>query len=95
MDKCDKMTNETLNKAYADFLEDLKKEADKKKSYDYDLTVADFNMFLENCKKNVIEDANKQKTASILSRTIATNYDEKEIKLLIEYLQEMLKKESD
>ena len=129
MDKYDKMTNETLNKAYADF---------KKKSYDYDLTVSDkttmykeygqtggtsryyddyidsktmingyeikpelmdkiksfddFNVFLENCKNNVIEDTNRQKTASVLSRTIATNYDEKEIKLLVEYLQEMLKK---
>lgn len=54
----------------------------------------DFNVFLENCKNNVIEDTNRQKTASVLSRTIATNYDEKEIKLLVEYLQEMLKKES-
>ena len=52
----------------------------------------DFNVFLENCKNNVIEDTNRQKTASVLSRTIATNYDEKEIKLLVEYLQEMLKK---
>ncbi len=149
MDKYDKMTNETLNKAYADFLEGLKKEADKKKSYDYDLTVSDktsmdkeyvipmdlgtyklgtssryygdyvdnktiingyeikpelmdkiksfddFNVFLENCKNNVIEETNRQKTASVLSRTIATNYDEKEIKLLVEYLQEMLKKESN
>jgi len=149
MDKYDKMTNETLNKAYADFLEGLKKEADKKKSYDYDLTVSDktsmdkeyvipmdlgtyklgtstryygdyidnktiingyeikpelmdkiksfddFNVFLENCKNNVIEETNRQKTASVLSRTIATNYDVKEIKLLVEYLQEMLKKESN
>jgi len=149
MDKYDKMTNETLNKAYADFLDSLKKEADKKKSYDYDLTVSDktsmdkeyvipmdlgtyklgtstryygdyidnktiingyeikpelmdkiksfddFNVFLENCKNNVIEETNRQKTASVLSRTIATNYDEKEIKLLVEYLQEMLKKESN
>jgi hypothetical protein len=149
MDKYDKMTNETLNKAYADFLEGLKKEANKKKSYDYDLTVSDktsmdkeyvipmdlgtyklgtstryygdyidnktiingyeikpelmdkiksfddFNVFLENCKNNVIEETNRQKTASVLSRTIATNYDVKEIKLLVEYLQEMLKKESN
>lgn len=150
MDKYDKMTNETLNKAYADFLDGLKKEADKKKSYDYDLTVSDkasmdkeyvipmdlgtyklgkntaryygdyidaktmingyeikpelmdkiksfedFNIFLENCKNNVIEETNRQKTASVLSRTIATNYDKKEIKLLVEYLQEMLKKESN
>ena len=51
----------------------------------------DFNVFLENCKNNVIEDTNSQKTASVLSRTIATNYDKKEIKLLVEYLQEMLK----
>ena len=51
----------------------------------------DFNVFLENCKNNVIEDTNSQKTASVLSRTIATNYDEKEIKLLVEYLQEILK----
>ena len=148
MDKYDKMTNETLNKAYADFLEGLKKEA--KKSKDYDLTVSDkaisdhdyvipmdlgtyklgkntaryygdyidsktmingyeikpelmdkiksfedFNVFLENCKNNVIEDSNRQKTASVLSRTIETNYDKKEIKLLVEYLQEMLKKESN
>ena len=153
MDKYDKMTNETLNKAYADFLEGLKKEA--KKSKDYDLTVSDkaisdhdyvipldplgtysskygklgttaryygdyidsktmingyeikpelmdkiksfedFNVFLENCKNNVIEDTNRQKTASVLSRTIETNYDKKEIKLLVEYLQEMLKKESN
>ncbi len=150
MDKYDKMTNETLNKAYADFLDGLKKEADKKKSYDYDLTVSDkasmdkeyvipmdlgtyklgkniaryygdyidaktmingyeikpelmdkiksfedFNIFLENCKNNVIEETNRQKTASVLSRTIETNYDKKEIKLLVEYLQEMLKKESN
>jgi len=149
MDKYDKMTNETLNKAYADFLDSLKKEANKKKSYDYDLTVSDktsmdkeyvipmdlgtyklassqryygdyvdaktmingyeikpelmdkiksfddFNVFLENCKNNVIEETNRQKTASVLSRTIATNYDVKEIKLLVEYLQEMLKKESN
>lgn len=52
----------------------------------------DFNVFLENCKNNVIEDTNSQKTASVLSRTIETNYDKKEIKLLVEYLQEMLKK---
>lgn len=52
----------------------------------------DFNVFLESCKNNVIEDTIRQKTASVLSRTIATNYDEKEIKLLVEYLQEMLKK---
>lgn len=55
----------------------------------------DFNVFLENCKNNVIEDTNSQKTASVLSRIIATNYDKKEIKLLVEYLQEMLKKESN
>lgn len=153
MDKYDKMTNETLNKAYADFLEGLKKEANKKKSYDltvsdkassmdkkyvipmdpqmdlgtynklgttaryygdyvdaktmingYEIkpelmdkikSFADFNVFLENCKNNVIEDTNRQKTASVLSRTIETNYDKKEIKLLVEYLQEMLKKESN
>ena len=140
MDKYDKMTDETLNKAYANFLDSLNKEANKKKSYDCDLTVSDkttmykeygqsggtsryygdyidtklmingyeikpelmnkiksfedFNVFLESCKNNVIEDTNRQKTASVLSRTIATNYDEKEIKLLVEYLQEMLKKES-
>jgi hypothetical protein len=148
MDKYDKMTNETLNKAYADFLEGLKKEASKSKSYD--LTVSDkavdindyaipmdlgtyklgkntaryygdyidsktmingyeikpelmdkiksfddFNVFLENCKNNVIEDSNRQKTASVLSRTIANNYDMKEIKLLVEYLEDMLKKESN
>lgn len=52
----------------------------------------DFNVFLESCKNNVIEDTNRQKTASVLSRTIATNYDEKEIKLLVEYLQDILKK---
>lgn len=52
----------------------------------------DFNVFLESCKNSVIEDTNRQKTASVLSRTIATNYDKKEIKLLVEYLQEMLKK---
>lgn len=138
MDKYDKMTDETLNKAYANFLDSLKKKANKKKSYDCDLTVSDkttmykeygqtggtsryyddyidsktmingyeikpelmdkiksfkdFNIFLESCKNNVIEDTNRQKTASVLSRTIATNYDEKEIKLLVEYLQEMLKK---
>lgn len=140
MDKYDKMTDETLNKAYANFLDSLNKEANKKKSYDCDLTVSDkttmykeygqtggtshyygdyidskimingyeikpelmnkiksfedFNVFLENCKNNVIEDTNRQKTASVLSRTIATNYDEKEIKLLVEYLQDILKKES-
>lgn len=148
MDKYDKMTNETLNKEYADFLDSLNKEANKKKSYD--LTVSDktsmdkeyvipmdslckygqsggtsryygdyveskaiingyeikpelmdkiksfndFNVFLESCKNSVIEDTNRQKTASVLSRTIATNYDEKEIKLLVEYLQDILKKES-
>lgn len=146
MDKYDKMTDETLNKAYANFLDSLKKKANKKKSYD--LTVSDkavdpndytipmdlgtynlgtttryyddyvdskimingyeikpelmnkiksfedFNVFLESCKNNVIEDTNRQKTASVLSRTIATNYDEKEIKLLVEYLQDILKKES-
>ena len=154
MDKYDKMTDETLNKAYADFLDNLKKKANKKKSYNCDLTVSDkttmdkdyvcdltvsdkttmykeygqvgtttryyddyveskaiingyeikpelmdkinsfndFNVFLESCKNNVIEDTNRQKTASVLSRTIATNYDEKEIKLLVEYLQDILKK---
>ena len=138
MDNYDKMTDETLNKAYANFLDSLKKKANKKKSYDCDLTVSDkttmykeygqtggtsryygdyidskimingyeikpelmnkiksfedFNVFLESCKNNVIEDTIRQKTASVLSRTIATNYDEKEIKLLVEYLQEMLKK---
>ena len=136
MDKYDKMTNETLNKAYEDFLKSMKKEAEINKTYD--LTVSDkttmykeygqtggtsryyddyidsktmingyeikpelmnkiksfedFNVFLENCKNNVIEDTNRQKTASVLSRTIATNYDEKEIKLLVEYLQDILKK---
>ena len=145
MDKYDKMTDETLNKAYANFLDSLKKKANKKKSYDCDLTVSDltvsdkttmykeygqtggtsryygdyidskiminhyeikpelmnkiksfedFNVFLESCKNNVIEDTNRQKTASVLSRTIATNYDKKEIKLLVEYLQDILKKES-
>lgn len=150
MDKYDKMTDETLNKAYANFLDSLNKEANKKKSYDCDLTVSDktsmdkdyvipmdslckygqsggtsryygdyidskimingyeikpelmnkiksfedFNVFLESCKNNVIEDTIRQKTASVLSRTIATNYDEKEIKLLVEYLQDILKKES-
>lgn len=148
MDKYDKMTNETLNKAYEDFLKSMKKEAERSKSYD--LTVSDkavdpndytipmdlgtyklgkttaryygdyvdaktmingyeikpelmdkiksfddFNVFLENCKNSVIEDTNRQKTASVLSRTIETNYDKKEIKLLVEYLQEMLKKESN
>lgn len=138
MDKYDKMTDETLNKAYANFLDSLNKEANKKKSYDCDLIVSDkttmykeygqsggtsryygdyidtklmingyeikpelmnkiksfedFNVFLESCKNNVIEDTNRQKTASVLSRTIATNYDEKEIKLLVEYLQDILKK---
>lgn len=141
MDKYDKMTNETLNKAYADFLEGLKKEdtisdlTSVINPNDYDISsdsisnygkleisryndhidsktifngyeikpelmnkissFEEFNMFLENCKNNVIEDTNRQKTASILSRTIATNYDEKEIKLLIEYLQEIIKKESN
>ena len=141
MDKYDKMTDETLNKAYANFLDSLKKKANKKKSYDCDLIVSDkttmykeygqtggtsryyddyidsktmingyeikpelmnkiksfedFNVFLENCKNNVIEDSNRQKTASVLSRTIKTNYDEKEIKLLVEYLQDILKKESN
>lgn len=61
---------------------------DKIKSFE------DFNIFLENCKNNVIEDTNKQKTASVLSRTIKINYDKKEIKLLVEYLQDILKKES-
>ena len=41
MDKYDKMSNETLNKEYADFLDRLKKKANKKKSYDCDLTVSD------------------------------------------------------
>lgn len=50
----------------------------------------DFNVFLESCKNNVIEDTNRQKTASVLSRTIATNYDKKEIKLLVEYLKDYL-----
>ena len=59
---------------------------DKIKSFD------DFNVFLKNCKNNVIEDSNRQKTASVLSRTIENNYDKKEIKLLLEYLQEILKK---
>lgn len=146
MDKYDKMTDETLNKAYANFLDSLKKKANKKKSYDCDLTVSDktsmdkdyvipmdslckygqsggtsryygdyveskaiingyeikpelmdkiksfedFNVFLESCKNNVIEDTIRQKTASVLSRTIATNYDEKEIKLLVEYLKDYL-----
>ena len=140
MDKYDKMTDETLNKAYANFLDSLKKKANKKKSYDCDLIVSDkttmykeygqtggtsryygdyidsktmingyeikpelmnkiksfedFNVFLESCKNNVIEDTNRQKTASVLSRTIETNYDKKEIKLLVEYLQDILKKES-
>ena len=145
MDKYDKMTNETLNKAYEDFLKSIKKEAERSKSYD--LTVSDkavdpndytipmdlgtyktsaryygdyidsktmingyeikpelmdkiksfedFNIFLESCKNNVIEDSNRQKTASVLSRTIANNYDMKEIKLLVEYLEDMLKKESN
>ena len=134
MDKYDKMKNETLNKAYEDFLKSMKKEAEINKTYD--LTVSDkttmykeygqtggtsryyddyidsktmingyeikpelmnkiksfedFNVFLENCKNNVIEDTNRQKTASVLSRTIATNYDEKEIKLLVEYLKDYL-----
>ena len=134
MDKYDKMTNETLNKAYEDFLKSMKKEAEINKTYD--LTVSDkttmykeygqtggtsryyddyidsktmingyeikpelmnkiksfedFNVFLENCKNNVIEETNRQKTASVLSRTIATNYDEKEIKLLVEYLKDYL-----
>ena len=138
MDKYDKITNETLDKAYKKFLKinenkqplsdidyyqtdnttslrgipyetysnngydqsfidkkmfinryEIKLELmDKIKSFD------EFNVFLENCKNNVIEDSNRQKTASVLSRTIETNYDKKEIKLLVEYLQEMLKKES-
>ena len=144
MDKYDKMTDETLNKAYENFLKSMKKEAERTKTYD--LTVSDktsmdkdyvipmdslckygqsggtsryygdyvdsktmingyeikpemmdkiksfedFNVFLENCKNNVIEDTNRQKTASVLSRTIATNYDEKEIKLLVEYLKDYL-----
>ena len=136
MDNYDKITNETLDKAYKKFLKinenkqplsdikyyqsdnttslhgipreiysnngydrsfidnkmfingyEIKPELmDKIKSFD------DFNVFLENCKNNVIEDSNRQKTASVLSRTIETNYDKKEIKLLVEYLQEMLKK---
>ena len=134
MDKYDKITNETLDKAYKKFLKinenkqplsdinyyqsdnttslreiysnngydrsfidkkifingyEIKPELmDKIKSFD------DFNVFLESCKNNVIEDTIRQKTASVLSRTIETNYDKKEIKLLVEYLQEMLKKES-
>lgn len=132
MDNYDKITNETLDKAYKKFLKlnenkqplsdinyyqsdnttslreiysnngydrsitdkkmfingyEIKPELmDKIKSFD------DFNVFLEKCKNNVIEDSNRQKTASVLSRTIETNYDKKEIKLLVEYLQEMLKK---
>lgn len=146
MDKYDKMTNETLNKAYADFLEGLKKEKARNKSYD--LTVSDkaiddskeyvipldlgtysksaryygdyidrktmingyeikpelmdkiksfedFNIFIENCKNNVIEETNRQKTVSNLSKTIGFNYEKREIKLLIEFLQEILKKESN
>lgn len=150
MDKYDKMTNETLNKAYADFLEGIKKEAQKSKNYD--LTVSDkaiddskeyvipldsfgkygklgtsaryygdlidhktmingyeikpelmdkiksfedFNIFIENCKNNVIEETNRQKTVSNLSKTIGFNYEKREIKLLIEFLQEILKKESN
>src|SRR5574344_526098 len=54
----------------------------------------DFNVFLESCKNSVIEDTNRQKTASVLSRTIKINYDKKEIKLLVEYLRDILKKES-
>lgn len=146
MDKYDKMTDETLNKAYANFLDSLNKEANKKKSYDlivsdktsmdkdcviplnqlckygqsggtsryygdyidtklmingYEIkpelmnkikSFEDFNVFLKSCKNSVIEDTNSQKTVSVLSRTIANNYDGKEIKLLVEYLQEMLKK---
>ena len=136
MDKYDKMTDETLNKAYKKFLKlnenkqlfsdinyyqsdnttDLREiphEIYSNNGYDqsfidkkmfingYEIkpelmnkikSFEDFNVFLENCKNNVIEDTNRQKTASVLSRTIATNYDEKEIKLLVEYLQEMLKK---
>ena len=134
MDNYDKITNETLDKAYKKFLKlnenkqplsdinyyqsdnttslreiysnngydrsfidkkmfingyEIKPELmDKIKSFD------DFNVFLENCKNNVIEDSNRQKTASVLSRTIETNYDKKEIKLLVEYLQETLKKAS-
>ena len=132
MDNYDKITDETLDKAYKKFLKlrenkqplsdinyyqtdnttsrreiysnngydqsfidkkmfingyEIKPELmDKIKSFD------DFNVFLEKCKNNVIEDTNRQKTASVLSRTIETNYDKKEIKLLVEYLQEMLKK---
>ena len=132
MDNYDKITNETLDKAYKKFLKinenkqplsdikyyqsdnttslrgiysnngydrsfidkkmfingyEIKPELmDKIKSFD------DFNVFLKNCKNNVIEDSNRQKTASVLSKTIETNYDKKEIKLLVEYLQEMLKK---
>lgn len=122
MDNYDKITNETLDKAYKKFLKlnenkqplsdinyyqsdnttsqrgipheiysnngyEIKTELmDKIKSFD------DFNVFLKNCKNNVIEDSNRQKTASVLSRTIETNYDKKEIKLLLEYLQEILKK---
>lgn len=148
MNKYDKIIDKMTNEAYANFLDSLNKEANKKKSYDCDLTVSDktsmdkdyvipmdslckygqsggtseryygdyidaktmingyeikpelmdkiksfedFNIFLEKCKNNVIEDTNRQKTASVLSRTIETNYDKKEIKLLVEYLQEILK----
>ena len=85
----------TTTRFYDDYVEskaiingyEIKPELmDKIKSFN------DFNVFLESCKNSVIEDTNRQKTASVLSRTIATNYDEKEIKLLVEYLQEMLKK---
>lgn len=148
MDKYDKMTNETLNKAYADFLSGLKKEAARNKSYDISVSdkavdpkeyvipmdlgtynklgttaryygdyidrktmingyeikpelmdkiksFEDFNIFLENCKNNVIEETNRQKTVSNLSKTIGFNYEKREIKLLVEYLQEILKKESN
>lgn len=87
-------SNGTSEHYYGDYIDyktmingyEIKPELmDKIKSFE------DFNIFLEKCKNNVIEDANRQKTATVLSRTIETNYDKKEIKLLVEYLQEMLK----
>ena len=132
MDNYDKITDETLDKAYKKFLKlrenkqplsDInyyqtdnttsRREIYSNNGYDqsfidkkmfingYEIkpelmnkikSFDDFNVFLESCKNNVIEDTNRQKTASVLSRTIETNYDKKEIKLLVEYLQEMLKK---
>ena len=138
-DLYDKITNETLNKAYKKFLKlnenkqplsdinyyqsdnatslrEISREIYSNNDYDrsfidkrmfingYEIkpelmnkikSFEDFNVFLESCKNNVIEDTNRQKTASVLSRTIETNYDEKEIKLLVEYLQDILKKESN